>query len=385
MGGGNQLAMLGRMIFCDMNLSSSGKQSCASCHSPATGFTGPTSAINAAGAVYPGAANAPGNLRFGNRKPPSAAYATPSPVLHYDAEEGLFVGGLFWDGRATGERLGDPAAEQALGPFLNPLEQDLLDAAAVVGKVCGAMYGQMFRAVFGAATCTATNVAADYDNIGRAISAFEASPMVNRYSSRYDSYLRGAAKLTSLERKGLALFKGKARCALCHPADPDDAGNPPIFTDNTFDNLGLPRNPRNPFYDMDPRFNPDGEGWIDAGLGGFLGSFPEGSKYRALAAGNHGKHRVPPLRNVDKRPSAGFVKAYGHNGYFKSLKAIVHFYNTRDVLPDCEVVRNVRVGQTCWPASEVEENLNVDELGNLGLTDHDEDALVAFLKTLSDE
>ena len=199
--------------------------------------------------------------------------------------------------------------------------------------------------------------------------------MVNAYSSKYDRYLRGEATLTSLERKGLALFKGKAGCAACHPAELDEQGNLPLLTDNTFDNLGLPRNPDNPVYAT------RGDDWVDPGLGGFLATVPD---YASTAARNLGKHRVPTLRNVDKRPSADFVKAFGHNGYFKSLKAIVHFYNTRDVLPDCEDVPNVRIGQTCWPASEIEVNLNTDELGNLGLTEHDEDAVVAFLKTLSD-
>jgi cytochrome c peroxidase len=121
---------------------------------------------------------------------------------------------------------------------------------------------------------------------------------------------------------------------------------------------------------------------VDRGLAKTLEGL--GGDYAAKAAENEGKHRVPTLRNVDKRPSADFVKAFGHNGYFKSLKEIVHFYNTRDILPDCEDVPNATIGQTCWPASETEANLNTEELGNLGLTDYDEGAIVAFLKTLSD-
>ena len=120
---------------------------------------------------------------------------------------------------------------------------------------------------------------------------------------------------------------------------------------------------------MPPEFNPDGAAWIDPGLGGFLGSLPE---YAAYAPENMGKHKVPTLRNVDKRPEPGFVKAYGHNGYFKSLKETVRFYNTRDV---------VGAG---WPPPEVALNVNTAELGNLGLTDAEEDAIVEFMKTLSD-
>jgi cytochrome c peroxidase len=97
----------------------------------------------------------------------------------------------------------------------------------------------------------------------------------------------------------------------------------------------------------------------------------------------NGKFKVPTLRNVDKRPNKLFVKNYGHNGYFKSLKEIVHFYNTRDILPTCT---HGSPGEktTCWPLPEVSENVNRSELGKLGLTDEEEDAIVAFLTALSD-
>jgi cytochrome c peroxidase len=394
-GMGNRRVMLGRMIFCDTELSKPSGQSCASCHGPDTGFTGPTSLVNATSVVYPGAGDTPADRRFGNRKPPSAAYATPSPNLHFEydpaEDEGLFVGGLFWDGRATGWRLApdqtpiDPATEQAIGPFLNPAEQNFTTPGEVVAKVCAAPYGNGFRMEFGADICSPEKVEQAYVDIGRAVAAFEASPMVNRFSSKYDRVLRGQATLTAQERKGLALFTGKGKCSQCHPAKPGEDGSPPIFTDNTFDNLGLPRNPQNPFY----KLNPLGEKWVDPGLGGFLASLtsdpdPE-HDYASKAAENEGKQRVPTLRNVDKRPSPHFVKAYGHNGVFKSLKDIVHFYNTRDVLRRCDVVRNPKPGANCWPAPEVADNINRDELGNLGLKDHEEEAIVAFLKTLSDE
>src|SRR5664279_4845631 len=111
----------------------------------------------------------------------------------------------------------------------------------------------------------------------------------------------------------------------------------PLFTDFTFDNLGVPKNPENPFYKMDKVFLPDGSpinplgaAWIDPGLGGFLANQPNG-EWQTLADKNMGKFKVPTLRNVDKRPDNGFIKAYMHNGVFKSLKEVVHFYNTRDI------------------------------------------------------
>jgi cytochrome c peroxidase len=93
---------------------------------------------------------------------------------------------------------------------------------------------------------------------------------------------------------------------------------------------------------------------------------------------------VPTLRNLDKRGFAGGAKSYMHNGALKSLGQVVHFYNTRDVFPDCSTVAKPRIGTNCWPAPEVTDNVNVDELGDLGLTDREEGAVVAFLKTLTD-
>ena len=127
-------------------------------------------------------------------------------------------------------------------------------------------------------------------------------------------------------------------------------GAPPLFTDFSYDNLGFPRNPENPTYRMPKEFNPDGAAWIDPGLGGFLAKVP---RFAHLAEQNLGKHKVPTLRNADKRPRAGFVKAFGHNGVFKSLKETVHFYNTRDVLPPCEATPDAKPGLNCWARPEV--------------------------------
>ena len=388
---------LGKAIYFDTSLSINQNQSCASCHTPEAGWVGPDSDVNADGAVYQGSISD----RFGNRKPPSAAYATLSPIFYMD-KKGLFTGGNFWDGRATGEKLGNPAADQAQGPFLNPLEQALPDSACVVYWVCNASYAVSFESVWGDSSCD-INWPADieddcategttlvlslddraksdkaYDSIAMSIAAYEGSPEVNAFSSKYDYTFDGKVKLSQQEQKGYALFQGKGKCKLCHLS-----GKKALFTDFTFDNLGLPKNPVNPFYEAESTFNPDGNDWVDLGLGGFLASRMD---YAAFANENMGMHKVPTLRNVDLRPSPEFVKAYGHNGYFKTLAGIVHFYNTRDVLPTCpdDYKEAQALAANCWPAPEVPENVNTSELGNLGLTPDEEAAIVAFLRTLSD-
>ncbi len=375
----DSLQQLGKQIFFDASLSDPPGQSCATCHAPAAGWTGDRSEINAHAAVYPGAVE----TRSGNRKPPTVAYATFSPVLHYDSKEELFVGGNFWDGRATGWLLGDPAAEQAQGPFLNPVEQNIKNAKRVVDLVCRSGYASSFRDIYGEDICG--NTVNAYNAIGKAISAYEASAEVNAFSSKYDYYLKDPERypLSEQEMLGLRVFddENKGNCAACHPSQPGEDGSAPMFTDFTYDNLGVPKNPENTWYNMPSEFNPQGQKWIDPGLGGFLAKVP---RFAGHAAENRGKQKVPTLRNVDLRPEPSFVKSYGHNGYFKSLKDIVHFYNTRDRKPHCEKSADPQPGENCWPEPEVAENVNTEELGNLGLTEAEEWALVAFMRILSD-
>ena len=410
--------LLGRSIFFDENLSIGKNQSCASCHGPEVGWTGPSEAVNVGGSTYEGSILG----RFGNRKPPSSAYATNSPILHFVDEksnnknktETLFIGGNFWNGRATGEKLGNPAADQAQGPFLNPVEQALPDSACVVYRVCNATYPVVFETVFPGGCdidfptdtddlCTAgdlvpldpaerAKVDEAYDNIALTIAAYEASPEVNQFSSKYDAFLAGMVELSKEEKKGLNLFKSTGKCANCHVLDPGPNDEPPLLTDFTFDNLGGPRNPENLWYEQ-PLFNPAGSDWIDLGLGSFLETRMD---YQQYAAANLGKQKVPTLRNVDLRPSSDFVKAYTHNGYFKTLKQVVHFYNTRDLKPVCTDDPSTDIdealfttvedamAQGCWPKPEVAVNVNTSELGSLNLTDDQEDAIVTFMKTLSD-
>lgn len=394
--------VLGKAIFFDDNLSLNRNQACAACHAPDVGFTGPLSDINAGGSVYEGSVLG----RFGARKPPAASYATPSPIFHFviDHKEPLFIGGNFWDGRATGDKLGNPAADQAQGPFLNPVEQALSDNACVVYRVCDLANGYpvSFQSVWGVAACdiawpmgVETTCATEgmmvalspadrakvdmaYDQIALSIAEYEDSAEVNSYSSKYDAVLAGLADFTNSEKKGLNIFTGKGKCDNCHIIDRRANGDPALLTDFTFDNLGVPKNPDNPVYSVDP-------GFVDYGLGGFLATL--GDVYEPMVEDNLGKHKVPTLRNVFKAPYAGFVKAYTHNGYFKTLEQIVHFYNTRDAKPLCaDPLTRVddAMAMNCWPAPEVEENVNDSELGNLHLSPSQEADLVEFLKTLDD-
>jgi cytochrome c peroxidase len=390
---------LGKNLFFD-KISEPDRMSCATCHAPETGFTGPITGINKHGAVYRGAVP----QRFGNRKPPSAAYATLSPIFHYDEDEGLFVGGNFWDGRATGEILGNPAADQALGPFLNPVEQNNPDKKAVLEQIAASKYAWLWEVVWNEPISyeTQDDIDENYNRVGLAIAAYEGSSEVNQFSSKYDAYLAELTDLTEEEALGLTLFNAPndndgikeegegGNCAACHLSQPEN-GNPPLFTDFTFDNLGIPRNPDNPFYDMDTVFlddgspiNPEGDAWVDPGLGGFLENAGYESDVYELELG---KHKVPTLRNVDKRPGNGFPKAYGHNGYFKSLEGIVHFYNTMDVLDDCPdpfTTEKDALKMNCWPEPEIPETVNTEELGDLGLSAEEERAIVSFMKTLTD-
>ena len=425
-GGLTPIEKLGEKIFFDKQLSIRRNQSCASCHVPEAGWVGDDSKINAHGGVYEGSIKG----RFGNRKPPSSAYATPAPIFYADfrnsdsAGNPLFVGGNFWDGRATGWKLGNPAADQAQGPFLNPVEQALPDSACVVYRVCEGNYRDLFDQVWSPQACISdwpTNIEQTcsdpngmvspvdqekvdlaYDRIALSIEAFEDSSVSNAFTSKIDAHRAGSYEFTDLEKMGRDIFRGKGKCSACHVGSPGPGAAPPLFTDFTYDNLGVPRNPENPFSVANPN-------WQDPGLSGFLETV-EG--YAEYADANLGKHKVTTLRNVGlgacealeyidddhhghhegqgKGKGKCITKAYMHNGFFKSLKSVVNFYNTRDKKDRCEnlgiddATEEVALANNCWPQPEVSDNVNFDELGDLGLSDEEEDALVAFMMAMSD-
>ncbi len=191
------------------------------------------------------------------------SYAAYSPSFHLDGVTNSYVGGQFWDGRANS------LEEQAMGPFLNALEMNNPDKAAVVNDVKNSMYASMFRSVYGANAFD--NVDTAYSLISKAIASYERTSLVNSFDSKFDKYKAGSTTLTAQESRGLKLFEGKAGCSSCHPSKPGPYATKALFTDFGYDNVGVPKNPNNPFYSLSPEFNPAGAAYIDYGLGGRLG------------------------------------------------------------------------------------------------------------------
>ncbi|MBU4329054.1 MAG: c-type cytochrome [Acidobacteria bacterium] len=327
------------MLFFETSLSTPPGQACSTCHSPEVAFADPEINLPVSRGARPGL--------YGNRNDMPAAYAAFIPPLHYDEEEEVWIGGLFWDGRANS------LAEQAQGPPLNPLEMANPDIQTIAEKLRTLRYTALFIEVYGPDALSSPDTA--FTNMADAIEAYEKTSEVSPFSSKYDLWLRGEAELSEQEQRGLKLFEAedKGNCAACHPSKPSEDGSPPLFTDFTYDNLGTPRNPENPFYSLPAEFNPEGFAFVDIGLGVTVND-PE----------QNGKFRVPTLRNAAVTPP------YMHNGVFKTLFTVAAFYNTRDVAG--------------WPAPEVAENENREELGKLGLTNLELEDLVAFLRTLTD-
>jgi cytochrome c peroxidase len=292
------------------------------------------------------------------------------------------------------------------------LEQALTSPEELCAKVSVSAYANLFEQVWGAGALNCNNAELVYDRIGISIAAYERSPEVNPYSSKFDLFWdKAKAKrldvtkitvsnwtkyrrlsLTDTELYGLAMFNdpAQANCASCHSLQPGSKGYP-LFTDYSYDNLGVPRNPENPFY-SNLAYNPPGAAWVDTGLGGYLETVQP-----QLAAQEVGKMKVPTLRNVDKRPNSSFVKAYGHNGYFKSLTDIVRFYAFRGMMGGGGMGGGGMggggmggggmgggMGGMCggmmFPEPEISENIAT--LNHFRCSDHS--YIVAFLKTLSD-
>lgn len=327
--------MLGKLIFNDAALSQPAGQSCATCHDIAKGFSDEKRRAVSEGAV---------RGLYSQRNSMSICYVKYVPSLHYDEVDSTYVGGLFWDGRS-------PSLQHQAGvPFLNPVEMGNADKKMVVEKVKRAAYYPRLVRLYG----DTDNIDSLYAYITDALAAYESSREVSPFSSKFDAYQKGECRLTAQEMRGMELFQGRGLCANCHIMEPDERAHRILFTDHTYDNLGLPKNPDNPHYRVSAPYFLLTSDSIDLGLGPIVGSEEE-----------NGKFRVPSLRNIE------LTAPYGHNGYFKTLEEIVHFYNVRDAGNE-------------FPPAEYPATVNRDELGNLKLTAEEEADVVAFMKTLTD-
>lgn len=327
----NPVQSLGQQIFYDTNLSSPAGQACVSCHDPKTVFTDPILGLPVSNGIVPG--------RTGVRNTPSIVYAIFSPALYFDNDGDTYIGGQFLDGRAAS------LSQQAQGPFLNPNEMNNANADEVVEKLRTAPYAGLFKQVYG--DNALENTAQAYQQMADAIAQFEMTTVFNRFTAKYDYYLAGMSTFTDQEKWGLKLFndENKGNCAACHPSD-SDTDTPPLFTDYSYDNIGVPSNPA--------ILSLKGADYIDIGLGQTVNN-----------PAQDGKFKVPSLHNVAK------TSPYMHNGVFTNLRDVVEFYSTRDTNPN-------------WGKPEVAATENKTELGNLRLTAAEMDAIVAFLNTLTD-
>jgi len=457
--GTTSVEILGKLMNFDKTMSPFNNQACASCHMPYAGFSGPIPSVNLTMIAYPGTVH----FRAGKRTAQRYTYSSYFPPLQYNATQGAFFGGNFWDSRATGYLLRSADAEQSQHPPVDPAEMGNPDTACITYKLSLAPYRPLFELVWGAGSfditwpaniaqiCATPNGAAslggsatpvqlsasdrtrsnaDYDHWAQSLSAYEKSLSVSPFTSKFDAFLAGAYTLTAEEQAGYNLFRGKANCNSCHldgrstaPAPTvKHGGTPgmtggrdtgaaadvtPVFTCFGSANLGLPKNPRNSFYyETTPdafgfTLNPTGFSYTDLGLGAFLrsgfGSGPNpNSSWKQFASVSDGQMQVSTARDValvppqcptTEAPGPYFQKEFFHNGYIKSLKQLVHFYNTRDVFRMSVESGNCPSGTiekvNCWPSAEVPQNQDMT-LGNLGLSDLEENQIVAFLQTLTD-
>lgn len=321
-----EAAKLGREIFLDTSLSNPPGMSCVSCHFPEAAFADPR-------AVSPGAVLG----RNGRRNAPSLMYSALIPNrdqedLLEDSGEQVWVwqGGLFQDGSAR------TLHDQVQRPFFDHAEMNLINEADLAGRLRNASYAPKLKAAI---------AGEDWTNDGklthrayRALVEFLKEPMFRPFDARIDDHLAGSKDaLSDAEKRGLEIFKTKAKCADCHLLH-NSAWPQPLLSDYGYDNLGAPS-----------------RGDKDPGLGGHTGVEAELGQFRA-----------PSLRNI------ALTAPYMHNGSIATLREVIEFYNKRDLEPD-------RWGKTDYP-----ETVNHSDLGNLGLSDQEVDDLTALMDAFTD-
>ena len=321
-----RLELVGKKIFFDKNLSNPVGISCASCHAPLTGFSDPEHSAFSKGVLG----------LLGNRNSPTISYLAFSPQqMYFDNIDSAWVGGFFHDGRASS------LEKQLLEPVFSHIEMNMNNIAAVIDRINRSAYRADFVSIFGEAVFS--DSLQFIQSFQKAVVAFEKSNQVSPFTSKFDYYLKGKVQLTRQEMRGLILFNDpeKGNCSACHPSSADEISGKVLFTDFTYDNIGLPPNPNQSLIP-------------DFGLGITKNSSRE-----------NGKFKVPTLRNIEK------TAPYFHNGVIQTLEDAIRFYSERDI-----------VGKFNSP--EVVEDINKDELGNLKLTTEEINDIKAFLLTLTD-
>jgi cytochrome c peroxidase len=389
------MALIGREIFFDTSLSSSGKIACGSCHSPDHAY-GPSNdapvMLGGADLTLPGARAVP-SLTYLERQPQFSIGPDKDdgfdqrPTLARQAEVGktsdrvqkiamqtaqsaniVPQGGLFWDGRASSLQ------NQALGPLLDPREMDGGSLDIIAEKLLKASYTKDLAALAG------ENVFRDRKLLIAeamfAVGRYQIEePSFHPYTSKYDYWLEGKARLSETEMRGLKLFNDpeKANCAGCHTSQPGFNGMPPAFTDTQYEALGVPRN-----LALADTKDPD---YFDLGVcGPIRKDIAEQTQFCAM-------FKTPTVRNTALR------KAFFHNGVFHTLKEVMDFYNFRDTNP--EKVYPLSADGTVAKYNDIppQYHANVDVADppfnrhpgeTPAMTEQDEADIIAFLQTLND-
>jgi cytochrome c peroxidase len=346
------LERLGERLFFDADLSLNRTQSCATCHMPDRAFTdGRETAAGLAASL------GDDGTSLGDRNAPTVSYANRTPSFGRN-ERGRWKGGLFHDGRAAS------LDEQAGGPPLNPLEMGMASKAAVVARLKEkAETAAAFERIFGADIFTDDETA--FAAMTKAIAAFERTEAFSPFDSKYDRSLRGEVKLSPEEELGRVLFFSNqfTNCSKCHQLNAVGGSQGETFSNYEFHNIGVPVN------EALRKANGSEAGRVDPGLAA-----------NPAVAGDlaeRGKFKTPTLRNV------AVTGPYMHNGVFADLRTVILFYNKynsksakRQIDPETGAP---------WAAPEVEGNLSREELEfGPALKDREIDALVAFLRALTD-
>jgi cytochrome c peroxidase len=448
-GSGFQMVQtLGKLMNFDETISPFKNQACASCHMPYAGFSGPIPSVNLTMVAYPGSFHFRAGKRTAQRYTYSPWFP---PLQYNETQGLFFGGnfwdsratGYLLQSPDAEQAQHPPVDTQEMGlpdtacivyrlsqaPY-RPLFEAVWGKGSLniafphdTEKICSTPGG---AATFGTDTTPVKLRPEDrvrsnraFDNWGQSLDAFEESKEVSPFTSKFDAFLAGSATLTPDETAGYTLFRGKGNCNSCHvdgrgttltPGE-IDTSNPatvnPLFTCFGSANEGLPVNPRDAFYYQTTADsfgftpNPLGFAYRDLGMGTFLrsgfGSAPNpNAAWIPLAPSVDGQFQVATARNVamtppqcptTEAPGPYFQKEFFHNGYIKSLKQLVHFYNTRDLYAYPVTSGHCPAGTTekvdCWPMPEVLQNIDCTT-GNLGLTDQEENQIVTFLQTLTD-